>query len=250
MLATSDFARGENRLGFLIVRGNGSLVERPIADVYYTEREGGPVQRATATLVSLGVRAAESDEITKIYVASVRVSNTGKHWVVVQPRGARIQGFQILDVKERSASPAVGSKAPASDNPTLTSAPAKEITTANPPDVALLRYSIAESIRDGAPFVVVFATPQFCETRACGPAVEVTDAVRRRFEGRGIRFIHVEIYEDNNPGKGANRWVREWNLPSEPWAFVVDGKGVVRAKFEGAFSRSELEDAVRAHLLD
>jgi hypothetical protein len=68
--------------------------------------------------------------------------------------------------------------------------------------------------------------------------------VARKFASSGIRFIHVEIYTDNDPKKGYNKWVREWNLPTEPWVFLVDGSGIIRGKFEGAVSVEELEKAV------
>ena len=34
-----------------------------------------------------------------------------------------------------------------------------------------------------------------------------------------------------------------WNLPSEPWTFIVDGEGLVYAKFEGFATGDELEKA-------
>jgi hypothetical protein len=61
-----------------------------------------------------------------------------------------------------------------------------------------------------------------------------------------VRFIHVEIYKGNDPANGVNRWVAQWRLPTEPFTFVVDSKGVVRTKLEGAFSMGELERAVAA----
>jgi len=64
-----------------------------------------------------------------------------------------------------------------------------------------------------------------------------------------VRFIHVEIYKDNDPANGFNRWVKEWHLPTEPFTFVVDRNGVIRARLEGAFSVSELERTVRGQLL-
>jgi hypothetical protein len=69
--------------------------------------------------------------------------------------------------------------------------------------------------------------------------------VRRKHADAGIRFIHVEIYEDNDPTKGENRWVREWKLPSEPWVFLVGGDGKIAARFEGTVSVRELDAAVR-----
>jgi hypothetical protein len=76
----------------------------------------------------------------------------------------------------------------------------------------------------------------------------VVDSVRRQFAKKRIRFIHVEIYKDNDPAKGENRWVRQWRLPTEPWIFLVGRDGRIKAKFEGAVSRTELAAAVRAHL--
>ncbi|MDQ2967775.1 MAG: thioredoxin family protein, partial [Actinomycetota bacterium] len=104
---------------------------------------------------------------------------------------------------------------------------------------------IAESLRAHVPFVVTFATPRYCSSRTCGPVVDVVDQIRRRFANRAIRFIHVEIYQDNDPRKGENRWVREWRLPSEPWTFLVGRDGRIKGKFEGSVSVRELESAVR-----
>lgn len=246
-MASSDFARGDNRLAFLIVRQDGSLVQAPTADVYY--EEGGTTKQTTATLTPLGVDEAAPDEVPNVYVTHLRLPTAGKHWVVVVPKGAAIQGFQMIDVKDKTTAPAVGAAAPKSQNPTVDRQPAERITTAKPPDVELLRDTVKDSVEKGVPFVVVFATPAFCQTRACGPAVEVIDAVRKRYQGSGIRFIHIEIYEDNTPGKGPNRWVREWNLPSEPWVFVVDKSGTIRDRFEGAVGVDEVSAAIEEHLV-
>ena len=96
-----------------------------------------------------------------------------------------------------------------------------------------------------APFVLVFATPKFCSSRTCGPVVDVAQAVQRRFAGSGVRFIHVEVYTDNNPAQGFNRWFREWRLPSEPWVFLVGRDGRIKARFEGSVSAAELSAAVQ-----
>jgi hypothetical protein len=77
----------------------------------------------------------------------------------------------------------------------------------------------------------------------------VVSEVRRRHAGDGIRFIHAEIYRDNDPTKGEAKWVEEWKLPSEPWVFVVGADGVVRERFEGTVSVRELDEAVQRELL-
>ena len=99
------------------------------------------------------------------------------------------------------------------------------------------------------PFVVAFATPKYCASRTCGPTVDVVSTVRRDHADSGVRFIHVEIYKDNDPAKGVNQWVTQWNLPSEPWVFLVGPDGKIRDRFEGTVSVRELDASVTKHLL-
>ena len=256
-MGSADFAVGDNRVVFLVVRGNGALVQAPTAAIEYALAGEAP-RTAKALLQPLGAHehAHESEvephdhlDVTDVYVAHVETPKPGRYWFVADPAGEKIQAVGTLEVQQQSVAPALGAKAPASDNPTLASAPAKDIATAHPPDTELLRYSIADSIQAQVPFVVVFATPEFCVSRVCGPTVEVVERVAKKFDRGGVRFIHVEIYTDNDPKKGFNRWVQEWNLPTEPWVFLVDGAGVIRGKFEGAVSVAELESAVREDLL-
>ena len=121
---------------------------------------------------------------------------------------------------------------------------ASKITTRTPPDEILLRHSVADSLRAGIPFVVTFSTPKFCTSRVCGPTVDVVEEVARRFEGRDVRFIHVEVFEDNDPAKGYNRWMKEWGLDTEPWTFVVGSNGSIVERYEGSVSVNELETAL------
>jgi hypothetical protein len=157
----------------------------------------------------------------------------------------------VVVVKEDEA-PDVGDPAIASETPTLAAVggDGAEITTRTPPDESLLQYSVADSLKANVPFVVTFATPKFCSSRTCGPVVDVVEEVQRRLDGEGdVRFIHVEVYEGNDPAKGYNRWMKEWNLPTEPWTFLVDAHGTIVDRFEGTVSVDELETAVREKLL-
>lgn len=245
VLGTSDHAVGGVRVSFLVVRGNAQVVERPRAKVWLArKRSEAPIQETVATFEPVGVEGGDEDPgVRGLFVAEFDVASPGRYWFVAEPIGGlRIQGLGVFDVNQRSASPAVGSRAPASDTPTLAVAPIERLSTASEPVPELYRYSVAGSLRDRVPFVVVFATPKFCESRTCGPTVDVVDAVRRK---TSIRAIHVEVYEDNDPAKGVNRWMKEWNLPSEPWVFVVDRDGRIAAKFEGSVSVDELTESVR-----
>ena len=250
-----DFSPGDVRYSFLVVAHNGEVISRPRARVWIARsRRSKPFQTTTATLEPVGVPGvsppAEGD-VTSIYVVHLRIPDPGEYWVVTQPVGGRrIQGIGSLQVKPRTTSVPVGARAPASQTPTLASQPnIRLLTTSDPPDRPLLRYSIGGSLAAHKPFVVTFATPRFCTSRTCGPVVDVVEYVRRRYERRGIRFIHVEVFRNNNPALGYNRWMKEWRLISEPWTFLVGRDGRVKAKFEGSVSERELAAAVRRLLL-
>jgi hypothetical protein len=246
---TNDYSPGDVRVSFLVVDQQGRVVARPRARVWIARsRSAVPFATSTATLEPVGLGPGSAD-VSSIYVTHLRVPKPGHYWIVARPVGGRpIGGIRDVVVRRASASPAVGAKAYPSKTPTLADAPFYRLTTRRPPDLALLRASVASSLRAHKPFVLVFATPRWCESRTCGPVVDVADAARRRFAGRGIRFIHVEIYRDNNPAKGFNRWVQEWHLPSEPWTFLVGSDGRIKAKFEGAVSLAELSTAIRRDL--
>jgi hypothetical protein len=241
---------------FLVIDSKSRSVERPHARVWVgPSLEAPPTVSTQAVLEPIGIPGKSESAtggVTRIYVARFRLSKPGKYTLVAQPDGAKIQGIANLDVRKRPQAPAVGDRAIPSRTPTLASAhgDVASLTTADPPDLSLLRYSVADSAKAHVPFVLVFATPKFCNSRTCGPVVDVAQAVQRRFAGSGVRFIHVEVYTDNNPAQGFNRWFREWRLPSEPWVFVVGRDGRIRARFEGSVSQAELSAAVRRLVRD
>ena len=249
----SEFVPGSVRYPFLVIRNDARPVNRKTADVWLaTGRNRRPFDHATARLEPIGVPGVSAPAfggVTRIYVAHLEVPRPGRYWLVAAPAGVRIQAVGTLDVTPRSSSPAIGARAPRSATPTLATASAVSLTTRRPPDLGLLRYSVAGALAEHRPLVVTFATPKFCTSRTCGPVVDVVDAVRRRFRSSPVRFIHVEVFEDNDPAKGYNRWMKEWGLSSEPWTFLVGRDGRVKAKFEGSVSVGELAAAVRRRLL-
>ena len=252
----SDFAVGPVRFSFLIIRHDGKPVYEPKARIWVaTALDAKPFVETTATLEPIGVPGESGPAlggVTRIYMTRFDAPKAAKLWLVAEPEsGKPIQAVGNVIVKQHSFSPAVGSKAIPSQTPTLASThgDVSALTTRTPPDRALLGYSIAGSLAAHKPFVVTFATPKFCSSRTCGPVVDVVDAVRKQFLGSGVRFIHVEVYEKNDPSLGPNRWMKQWHLPSEPWTFVVGADGLIKQKFEGSFSTDELAAAVRRYLL-
>jgi len=247
---TSDHAVGTNRISFLVVDKQSRLIERPTARVWMSRGlKQVPYATTIARLESIGVPGGDTADANGIYVAKVATPTAGRYWFMAEPvGGTKIQALGNMVVRKKSIAPSVGGHAIASKTPTLasTGGDLAALTTARHPDRALYQASVAQALAAHEPFVVAFATPQYCQSRTCGPVVDVVSAVRKQASSEGVRFIHVEIYKDNDPAKGVNQWVTEWRLPTEPFTFVVDRKGVIRTKFEGAFSAAELARAVAA----
>jgi hypothetical protein len=243
---TADFAPGSVRFTFLVIDGQGRVVTRPTAKVWLAKGlKATPFAETTAKSEPIGVNGNEPGEPQAVFVSHLEVDEPGKYWVLAEPVGGRkIQAVGNVVVKPESTAPDVGAAAFPSVTPTLANATLKQLSTSTKPDPELYRSSVADALAAKKPFVFVLATPKYCTSRTCGPVVDVVSAVRRKHEGSGVRFIHAEIYKDNDPTKGENAWVREWKLPSEPWIFLVGADGKIKARFEGTVSVAELDAAV------
>ena len=252
-MGAGSFVPGSVRFPFMVITNDARPVNRPTARVWLAAaKDQKPFAEATARLQRIGisgVSAPAAGGVTRIYVTRFRIPRPGRYWLVAQPDGRQIKGVSVFDVRAKLPVPAVGAKAPDSRTPILGEARLSKLTTADPPDRSLLRYSVAGSLAARKPFVVTFATPKYCTSRVCGPVVDVVEAVQRKLATSGVRFIHVEVYTDNNPTKGYNRWMRQWGLSTEPWTFLVGRDGRIRAEFEGSVSEGELANAVKSKLL-
>lgn len=245
---TQTHVPGDVRVSFLVLDGEGAPVMIPTARVFVARAlEEQPFLETTAHLERIGVPGLAEADATHIYVARLPLSKPGTYWLLAEPEGGTpVQALGNVVVAVDDPVPDVGDPAPRSQTPTLASVggDAARITTRTPPDEILLQHSVAESLRAGVPFVVTFSTPKFCASRTCGPVVDVVEEVARRFEGENVRFIHVEVFEGNDPAKGYNRWMKEWGLETEPWTFVVGPDGKLVERYEGVVSVKELEAEV------
>jgi hypothetical protein len=248
---TEHFVPGKVRVSFLVVDSSGRTVILPTARVWVARAlDAKPHLETEAKLERIGLPGEEEADSTHAYVAHFRVRSPGTYWYLAQPEGGgeTVSALGEIRVAASDAVPDIGERPPASETPTLSSVngDASKVTTRVPPDTSLLKYSIAGSLRARMPFVVTFASPKFCQSRVCGPVVDVVEEVAARFRDSPVRFIHVEVYEGNDPARGYNRWMRDWQLDTEPWTFVVGRHGRITARFEGTVSVQELEEAVRA----
>lgn len=262
VMVSTELGTGPTRVMITLRDGEGRSLAGP--DVTVDERfydlaasTETPVSEATGTFRWLipdakGIYTADADFARAgVWGMEVTGHETGK-----PDRSARM----IFSVREKTDTPAIGADAPASDTLTATDPAAiVAISTDQDPDPVLYTLSVKDAIDAGKPFVLVFATPLFCTSGTCGPALDLVRQVMPDYIGR-VNFIHVEPYIlqitdgrtqpelDVTGHPQPVRAVLEWGLPTEPYVFVVDADGKVADKFEGMAYPDELTTALDAVL--
>ena len=157
-----------------------------------------------------------------------------------------------VQVQAESSTPRLGERVSPIEHRTAADvADLTEISTSPNPLPEMYQTSVGEALAEGQPFLVVFATPAFCQSRICGPVVETVASLIPDY-GEDIAFIHIEPY-DLDLIRGGGKFepsveAKAWGLPSEPWVFLVDASGRLTAKFEGIVTLEELEEAIKAAL--
>ncbi len=249
---------GRNRLGFAIVDRANKQIEVSAVAVYTARPDGsqlrGPFAARKESLdVDTRYRSAQTksdlESGDSFYVADAVYGSSGPHvaiglvrldgrLIVAEPVGA-------LAVGAKNGPPDVGDRAIKVHTQTGADVGGDltKLSTRIPPPREMLDTDFADVV-GRKPVVLLFATPALCQSRTCGPVVDIAEQVRAQ-NGKGVTFIQQEIFQDNDPGKPYRQPVRAWRLPTEPWAFVIDRRGRVAARFEGVFSVGELARAVQ-----
>jgi hypothetical protein len=257
--SVSQLEPGRNRFGFaLFDRARAQIAD--VAVVLYVAPAGGgeAIGPIPAEYELLEVKPqfqsrsvdADPDAAKSLYVAQLKLPKPGRYEVIGVARlddrlvAATPSGGPLV-VKREGPLPSVGEPAPVVHTPTLTDVggDAAQLDTRVPPST-MHDVDFAEAVGT-KPVVMLFATAGLCQTRVCGPVIDVTEQVKDA-RGDEIAFVHMEIYNDNEIDKGFRPQVGAWGLPTEPWVFVVDASGRVAARIEGAFSVDELNAAIDA----
>jgi len=254
--SVSVLTPGENRIGFGLFNKKGVMARENAVALYVANADGtNPKGPYPARRESLKVPAAFQSEQTAteetpyVYVTTVPFLRPGKYGVVaVVKRGDALLASTPSPLtvgKPGSGPPAVGETPPriTTLTPKDVGGDLGKLTTRKPPLRSLVSTNFAE-VLGGRPVVLGFATPQLCQTRICGPVVDIMAEIQARY-GKQVEFIQQEVYVDNDPSKGLRPQLVRFRLQTEPWAYVIDRYGKIAARFEGAFSSEELDAAVR-----
>lgn len=222
---------GDGVTGTLRGEGDAQFVELTVAGAHAHDSSGG------------GDVAADS---VAFYVAHTAFDVAGKWGVEIEVTpddGSASTKIQApFDVLERSQSPGIGEIPPASRNDTFTTNSDPLSLCSRSPTCPLHDKVIADVLGKGRPLIVQFSTPAFCETRFCGPVLEVLLRQVPQYEDR-IDFVHIEVWQDFQSQKNRPA-VAEWNLPGEPYTFFMNKDGRVVTKLEAIFGENELVSAL------
>ena len=269
MITTSELVVGQNRLAFGLLKAHQLLDEADVVvRVYELRGQRAHLKGQTRApyvrleIVEQGRRVHlhpdgtrhvhnETTDVRGFYITQVAFERPGPWGLEVLAR----QGDGPVEVARLTVTvlaaprtPAPGTPAPRSHNLIASDVQdLRQIDTSDPPDARLHQVRIADAIAQGKPQVIVFATPQFCSSRVCGPVVDIVRTLLPAYGDR-VAFTHQEIWQNVEAQKFFPT-VAEWNLQTEPWIFVVDGQGIVRAKFEGLTTAREIE-AVLQQILE
>jgi hypothetical protein len=258
-LASSVFVTGPNRLAFGVIDDQGQFVYGKTA-VYVAPRPNAPakgpyVAPADVLITPPAYRskqaATEADPFAAIYAAQVPFPKKGPYSVLVATtvNGKLVAAPTQVQVSSHAADPIpeVGERPPAVQTDTLASAKGdvSKIDTRQPPD-DMHGTSFASDLGK-KPIALLFATPQLCQSRVCGPVVDIAMEMKAKY-GKQMDFIHQEVYVDNNPKKGIRPPMRAFHLRSEPWLFVVGRDGRITARLEGSVGVHAFEQALKTAL--
>jgi hypothetical protein len=258
-MATSVFVPGKNRVAFGMIDDQSGFVYGKTA--LYVARSPdakalGPFPAPADVLVTEGryrskQAATESDPFAAVYAAEVPFGKPGKYSILAVTKDgdktvAAPGEVQVVS-KQDSRIPEVGEAAPKVDTDTKADARGdmSTIDTREPPS-DMHERSFADVVGK-KPVALLFATPQLCQSRVCGPVVDVALQLKAKY-GDQVEFIHQEVYVDNDPKKGLREPLKRFNLPTEPWLFVVGKDGKVTARLEGSFGLGAFEQALQTAL--
>jgi hypothetical protein len=255
--SVSLLERGRNRFAFALFDTARKQVSGAQVAVYTARQDGtgvhGPFLARSESLVvkpqfQSRTTASDPDAAKGVYVATVPFEERGRRrvWALVRLDGRvlRTDAHTVKIGTRGTTPPDVGDQAISVNTPTAADVGGdlSQISTRRPPADALHQVDFADALGK-RPVVITFATPQLCQSRVCGPVVDIVEQVRAGAP-KDVAFVQQEIYAGNDPDKGVREQVARWHLPSEPWTFVIDRSGRITDRFEGAFSPGELQRAV------
>ena len=255
--ASEVFDTGVERYPFGVFTPGQEQVEDVEVALYFA-KDGkskvlGPLPAKLETLQTKPAYRSQNGsgpgEAKSVYVVPKVDFDKGGSWLalaMIKTPGGKLEASRVPSptIGQYPKVPKVGERPPKID--TLTAADVgndlEKIDTRVPPD-QMHKVDFAE-VLGKKPIVLVFATPALCQSRVCGPVVDVAQQVADEYEPKAD-FIHQEVYVDNEINKGIRPQLKAFGLPTEPWTYLIDKEGVIKDRLSGAYGVAELEEAMK-----
>jgi hypothetical protein len=257
-IISSELVVGHNRILFSFLDSSGA---KPVAapdrtvKVSFTGPNGEVVTAPDGTFIWA------IEDVSGVYVTEADFPSAGDwtaDFTTAAPGAPEETIPYRFQVKQDANVVLPGEPAPSVDTPTLSDVggDVRQLSTDEHPDMAFYETSVADALAAKKPFVLVFATPAFCQTRTCGPTLEKVKEVAKSHPD--VTFINVEPYkttfEDGQlrPVLSASNSLQTvpaadaFGLLTEPYVFIVGSDGKVAASFELIFTPQEMDAAIAA----
>lgn len=263
VVISSELAIGQSRFAFALETGDKLLNNAHVNLTLEPCVEGQTPIQTDGTWEGLHTKGAHSghvhgtqevSEAEGVYAAEVSFPVAGRWVAQFNIEDPEQSPRVIFDVRDKPITPAIGAPAPSVQTPVLgPGVDIKTVTSANPPNEAFISTSLDKALTEKKPILLMIATPAFCRSRVCGPQYEEMSTLYDTYKDR-VTFIQVEPYPLDASGQptvdqASGQWqlspiVTAYNLPGEPWTFIIDASGKVAAKFEGLASADEVTAAL------
>lgn len=258
VVSSSIWAGASSPVILSLVGPSGRLNDVTAAvTVQLTTADGAPVGAAVA---AVPVRPPGLEDVSWIANVGIPTPRAYRFNVTAQSGTVPMTGSTgLVTALDQGATPAIGDPAPTIHTPTLddVGGVARAVSTDPIPDPRLSSHSTTDALAGHLPFVLVMDSTKFRVTTACGKALVMARYLLDRWPE--VTFIHHEpfvysIVTDTPVLEGtlsdpvltpvATAWglgSDPWSATSMPWIFIVDGSGIVRAKYQGIIGTKDVD---------
>ena len=254
VLVPTELVVGPERFAVGLFDRDQNLIHE--AEVHFHYYDLSDPQHAVLEAEANAERRQTPDGLTTIFVHERKFERAGDWGVEIEallPDGSAARqriGFRV-DANSPSVTP--GESVVGLDTPTVADVDnnLSLLSSAREPNPTFYQVGLTEATANGQPTLLLFATPEFCQTRFCGPAYEIFNNLHSRYGDR-VNFIHVEVFAGlPNPAQSGFKLapaVEAFGLESDPWVYLIDEAGTVIYRLEGLFTEAEIERRLKADL--
>ena len=237
IVISSDHHVGKNILNFAILDNNGNQITSELEKVSIKNIDSSQEEEIEA-------RYKIWFEGKGAYRSNLNFNQEGFHELKINFKN--YESKAIFNVNKKSITPEIGIKPPSITTLFTNNEDGLYKITSDPkPDPDFYNLSYEDSINNSEPTIILFSTPALCVSGTCGPILNNLKKAKSNFTE--FNYIHVEVYK-NFIGKTlrdldtleVTEPVIKWGIPTEPWIFFLDNKGILKSKFEGFMTEDEM----------